>query len=115
MSHVQLSDHPHSGLRGDHSNLITHVQYDETKNEYTIASTHVVEEIPAQVTPLNRSATSKTPKLMQIFPDSGATICIAGTKHMDKLGLTETDLVPCRKKIVAVGGSRLDTCRIQNR
>ena len=107
MSHVQLSEDLHTGIRGDHSNLIAHVQYDETRNEYTIASTQLVEEIPAQVTPLNHSATNKSSKLMQIFPDSGATICIAGTQHMAKLGLTEHDLIPCRKRIVAVGGSTI--------
>ena len=44
-----------------------------------------------------------------IFPDSGASICIAGPKHIQSLGLTLKDLIPCYKEIRAVGGSIL-TC-----
>jgi len=49
----------------------------------------------------------KTAKRMMIFPDSGASICLAGTKHMDKLGIHVNNLLPCLKEVRAVGGSIL--------
>ena len=42
-----------------------------------------------------------------IFPDSGASICLAGTKHLHLLGIHSDNLIPCRKKVTAVGGSIL--------
>jgi hypothetical protein len=47
---------------------------------------------------------------IQVFPDSGAHICLAGTAHLEKLGVREEHLTPCRKRITAVGGSTL-TCK----
>ena len=56
---------------------------------------------------------NKIPKktcTVQIFPDSGAGICLAGTQHLKDLNITTNDLIPCKKKVMAVGGSTL-TCR----
>ena len=44
---------------------------------------------------------------MMIFPDSRASICIAGLQHMHTLGLLPSNLIPCYKQIKAVGGSML--------
>ena len=44
---------------------------------------------------------------MLIFPDSGASICLAGPQHLKKLGLATNHLIPCRKQVTAVGGYKL--------
>ena len=46
---------------------------------------------------------------MNIFPDSGASICLAGPQHIAKFNLDTHDLIPCYKQVKAVGGSKL-TC-----
>ena len=45
---------------------------------------------------------------MNIFPDSGANICLAGPKQIAQLGLDVPDLIPCNKHVSAVGGSKLN-------
>ena len=42
-----------------------------------------------------------------IFPDSGASICLAGPQHLKKLNVNPQALIPCRKRVTAVGGSEL--------
>ena len=44
---------------------------------------------------------------MNIFPNSGASICLAGPQHIAKFNLDAHDLIPCYKKVKAVGGSKL--------
>ena len=39
---------------------------------------------------------------MTIFPDSGATICLGGLKHLLNMGLTTNNLIPSRKVIRSV-------------
>ena len=41
---------------------------------------------------------------MKIFPDSGASICLAGYRHLSQMGLATSELIPCKKVITAVGG-----------
>ena len=45
-----------------------------------------------------------------IFPDSGATICLGGPKHLEKMGLSLNNLIPSRKIVRAAGGFTL-TCQ----
>ena len=67
-------------------------------------------EIPAELTFLSpNNNTQFQPKSVLIFPDSGASICIAGTKHLPEFGIDKPNLIPCNKTITAVGGSTL-TC-----
>ena len=47
------------------------------------------------------------PLITHIFPDSGASICIADPKHILDLGATLRDLTPTDKTITAVGGTPL--------
>ena len=47
---------------------------------------------------------------MMIFPDSGASICLGGAKHVKSLELDIRSLIPCHKMVKAVGGSVL-ACR----
>ena len=51
------------------------------------------------------SATRSTQ--LNIFPDSGANICLAGPEHITALGVKPHALWRCHKKITAVGGSTL--------
>ena len=44
---------------------------------------------------------------LKIFPDSGASICLGGPKHLYCMGLNESNLIPSKKVIHAVGGSTL--------
>ena len=86
--------------------LIAHVRH--SGDGYTTASPET-KEIPAELTPLlsNKAVLSKT---VMIFPDSGAGICLGGPQHIVKMGLKQRDLLPCRKRVSAVGGSVL-TCQ----
>ena len=84
--------------------LIAHVRYNHGSDIYT--SPTMAEEIPASINPAlprhqHRCASVK------IFPDSGASICIAGLEHLHALGITQSDLVPCIKRVTAVGGSQI--------
>ena len=45
-----------------------------------------------------------------IFPDSGATICLEGPKHLEKMGLSLNNHIPSRKIVRATGGFTL-TCQ----
>ena len=44
---------------------------------------------------------------MNIFPDTGASICLAGPAHLHKLNLNTNQLIPSQKTITAVGGHKL--------
>ena len=44
---------------------------------------------------------------MYVFPDSGASIYLAGTHHIEKLDVKRNELIPCNKRISVVGGSTL--------
>jgi transposase InsO family protein len=96
--------------RDSASAIIAHVKYDEQSDFFTSATPNrEVRFIPAKVTPLiggNQLATST----VQVFPDSGADICLAGTRHLKTIGVEPELLTPCRKTITAVGGATL-TCR----
>ena len=43
------------------------------------------------------------PTTVKIFPDSGASICLAGPHHLNQLKLTKNDLILCHKEVKAVG------------
>ena len=44
---------------------------------------------------------------LSIFPDSVASICLAGPKHIYQLDIHNNNLVPCNKQVTAVGRSKL--------
>ena len=48
-----------------------------------------------------------SPVKMNIIPDSGASICLAGPQHIAKFNLDTHNLITCYKQIKAVGGSKL--------
>ena len=45
--------------------------------------------------------------MIKVFPDNGASICLAGTQHIKNLNLSPADLIPCNKQVTAVGGSKI--------
>ena len=89
--------------------LIASVEYDQGSNTFTTTSLRSIEEIPAILSPSLPRHQHINPVKMNIFPDSGASICLAGPQHMAKFNLDAHDLIPCYKQVKAVGGSKL-TC-----
>ena len=88
---------------------------DEDDNNYAMAfANHRISKNPKIITlQIDALLTPKhpnfrghiPPKTMNIFPDSGASICVAGKKQLAQLGLSIHHLLPCSKRIHAVGGS----------
>ena len=90
--------------------LIASVEYDQDSNTFTTTTALTsIEEIPAILSPSLPRHQHINPVKMNIFPDSGASICLAGPQHMAKFNLDTHDLIPCYKQVKAVGGSKL-TC-----
>ena len=88
--------------------IIAHVTYMKSTDSFTTTTNTRIQEIPASLTPkLPRATETASPVTMMIFPDSGAGICLAGPQHVSKLGILMKDLIPCRKRVTAVGGSTL--------
>ena len=95
--------------------LIAHLTFDKSKDTFTTTSNSIVEEISATLTAFSPSQDSRhsgnipihSGKRSRIFPDSGASICIAGPHHLDQLGLSIKHLIPSRKIVRAVGGFKL--------
>ena len=86
--------------------LIAQVQYDQQKDTYTSCKSSTSEEIFAKLKPAQSPSHSKFTTL-PIFPDSGASICLAGPKHLDQLGINHNSLIPCSKQFIVIGGSKL--------
>eukprot|EP00111_Clytia_hemisphaerica_P009413 TCONS_00027626-protein len=84
--------------------LLAHVTYDEKSKAFR--PTAEITEINAKLTPTSNT-TKPTPTSMKIFPDSGASICLGGPQHLNKLKLNKQSLTPCNKLVRAVGGSTL--------
>ena len=84
------------------------MQYDAHKDTHTTLSNNIIDEIPAKITPLLSQYTSVTCSTqLDIFPDIGASICLAGSKHNTALCVKPHTLRHCHKKVTAVGGSIL--------
>ena len=87
--------------------LIAHVHIN-SDGTYSSISSLSTQQIPATIV-LQHDHYTTNPKSTTIFPDSGASICIAGPQHLTNLGLSPHNLTLCAKKVMAVGGSIL-TC-----
>jgi hypothetical protein len=94
--------------RDSASAIIAHVEYSQSEDSFTSKNANI-RFVPAQMTAMINGKRPIT-STIQVFPDSGAHICLAGTAHLEKLGVREEHLTPCRKRITAVGGSTL-TCK----
>ena len=90
--------------------LIASVEYDQDSNKFTTTTSFTsTEEIPAILSPSFPRHQHINPVKMNVFSDSGASICLAGPQHIAKFNLDTHDLMPCYKQIKAVRGSKL-TC-----
>ena len=75
-----------------------------------LKSSHkVIIEIPAQLTPSIYIVQQIFIPNCHIadFPDSGASICLAGSQHLEKLRVSPDELIPSFKRVLAVGGFQL--------
>ncbi len=98
--------------------LIAHLSFDKNSDTFTSNSGPMTEEISATLTAFTPNKDPRDPdkipihsgKRCRIFPDSGASICIAGPRHLENLGLSRKHLIPSKKIVRAVGGFKL-TCQ----
>ena len=106
------------GLQDDEANmdsLIAHVEFDQETGSYISSNKNSVVEIEATLIPFSPRPDPRNPEdilgnqstRLKIFPDSGATICLGGPKHLYCMDLKESNLIPSKKVIRAVGGSTL--------
>ena len=95
--------------------LIAHVEFDQETRSYISSNKNSVVEIEATLVPFSSRPDPRNPEdipgnqssRLKIFPDSGATICLGGPKHLYCMSLKESNLIPSKKVICAVGGSTL--------
>ena len=95
--------------------LIAHVEFDQETGSYISSNKNSIVEIEATLVPFSPRPDPRNPEdipgnqstRLKIFPDSGATICLAGPKHLYCMGLKESNLIPSKKVFLAVGGSTL--------
>ena len=93
--------------------LIAHFTFNQDNGTYKQGPCGVdVVEICAQITPFSSNPEPRdsvnvpdcnVTTTMRIFPDSGASICLGGMKHLQQLGLKPQHLIPCNKIVHAVG------------
>ena len=92
--------------------LIAHMIFDPATNAYKPGNNSSHKEVEATLIPFSpcpdprqaRDIPSTHPTKLRIYPDSGATICLSGTKHLRHMGISEKNLVPSSKKVRTVGG-----------
>ena len=95
--------------------LIAHMIFDPATNTYRPGNNSSREEVEATLIPFSpcpdprqaRDIPSSRPTKLRIYPDSGATICLGGPKHLRHMGISEKNLVPSSKKVRTVGGFSL--------
>lgn len=95
--------------------LIAHVQFDQNSDTYRCMNSRDIEEIKIKVTPFSPSPDprdienipARTETEIFVFPDSGASICLCGPKHLQSLGLSNHNLIPCKKIVKAVGNFKI--------
>ena len=67
-----------------------------SSNTFTTTTTFAsIEEIPAILCPSLPRHQYINPVKINIFPHSGASICLAGPQHIAKFNLDTHDLIPC--------------------
>ena len=95
------------GRKKDSANaLIASVWYNAKTDTYIPKSNTTVEQIDVTLSPCLPQDRKSSPIVMKVFPDSGASIYLAGTPHIKNLKLSPADLIPCNKQVTAVGDSR---------
>ena len=82
--------------------LIAHIN---SSNHHVAATSDNITEISAEISLCN--STSSSAVTLPIFPDSGASICLAGPSLLSSLDISNDNLISCHKNITAVGGTKL--------
>ena len=103
--HIQVSDDTHES-DASMSALIAHVSFDKNGKISECYDRDII-EIDAIVRPFSTIPETRRAcnipdnagTKLKIFPDSGASICLGGVKHLSSLGLSVNNLVPCKKKL----------------
>ena len=75
--------------------LIAHMVFDPATNTYKPGNHSSREEVEATLIPFSpcpdprraKDIPSSRPTKLRIYPDSGATICLGGTKHLRHMGM----------------------------
>ena len=95
--------------------LMAHIIFNQTMGTYTAKDTSQIMEIEPYVVPFSpkpdprqaRDIPRNHSTKMVIFPDSGATICLRGLKHLRNRRLSTNNHIPSRKVVQSVGGFTL--------
>ena len=65
--------------------------------------------VPVQITPLPGKHPPLNSRRVYVFPDTGANLCLMGSEQLAALGLSPSQLTPCKLPISVVGGSSVST------
>ena len=82
------------------------MKHNPSTDTYTSVNSDT-EQVNCTVQLGHAESTSRKPTTTKVFPDSGATICLAGPVHLLLFMITLSELIPTKKKITVVGGSTL--------
>ena len=82
------------------------VKHDPSSDTYATVNTNS-DEICCTIQVGHIKSSKRQSIQTKVFPDSGATINLAGLQHLTELGITPQELIPCKKRIAVVGGSTL--------
>ena len=82
------------------------VKHNSSTDTYTAVNTDT-EQVQCTIQPGHAKSTNRPSIVSKVFPDSGATICLAGPQHLLLLMVTLAELIPTNKKISVVGGATL--------
>ena len=92
--------------QGSMNALIAHLRYDNISDTYTTMNNNNITEIPALIS-LHEWHKGKWPVTLPVFSDNGASLCLAGLKLLQALGVTKEILIPCNKIVTAIWGSKI--------
>ena len=67
--------------------------------------------IDIQVKAVSPNGAKLTSKLVSVFPDTGANICLAGPVQLQTLGIKQKHMTPCSVRIAVAGGSHVTSKR----
>ena len=104
------------GINANMSALIAHISFNKNGKLLETFEQDIV-EINADVAPFspipdprNKNNIPQYFKVfsLKVFPDSGASICLAGLKHLTLLGLNEHNLISCNKTVSTVGNFKMN-------
>ena len=90
--------------------IIPCVHYDQTKDSYRKSIANHLDKILADLKSpdiTNTPNVSFSFKTLPILPDSGASICLAGPRHLKLLDICLENIIPCNKLVSTAGGSKL--------